>query len=254
MLNPNDPGWASFEDPEGFRAAVRDAELDDAATDRWLNQLVAWGFMESREGKNGPEFGMTPKGIKWVEDGFPLPADQRSRVAVETVLADGRDVAEFLAQHEVRNRRDEIVVIATWFKMREKETFTPADIGAVLEKLGRPFSLKWLQMELAALASDDHKGGVGRGHPITKLAHGIYTLTPKGIARSKRLLRPVEASAASTAATADAPRATSEPGAAASATEGDDGDAAPSAPESAAQQEPAPPAQEPEAHDPQQEG
>lgn len=210
MLDPSDPGWASFEEPEGFRAAVREADLDDAGWDRWLEQLVAWGFAETREGKRGPEFAITPKGIEWVEAGLPaLPPDHRSRVAVETVLADGREVAEFLAQHDVHTLRDEIVVIATWFKMREKETFTPADVGAVLEKLGRQFSLKWLQMELAALASEDSKGGVGRGHPITKRAHGIYAITPKGIARSKRLLRPAEAQTLSSA-TPDTPPATLE--------------------------------------------
>ena len=179
VLDPSDPGWKAFRDPDAMRAMLRHTDLDYLGTERWMDKLAAWGLMEKHEGEEGAEYGLTAKGIEWAEAGMPeLPQDRQNRVAPETVLGDAEGLAEFFAQHQTRFRRDEVIVVATWFKMLEKDTFTPTDIAAAFEQLGRPHTAREIYLDLRFMA----RTGVD-----INLSFGLYAITTPGIERAKRL-------------------------------------------------------------------
>jgi hypothetical protein len=183
-----------------MRALLHDADLDDAGLNRWLNQLEAWGYLQRREGKRGPEFGLTTKGLEWVEAGLPeLPQEWRTRVAVETVMEDNREAAEFFASHKPDSRRDEIAVVATWFFMREKETFTPADVVTALTAIGRDMPTTMVHIALSAMSVSGE---------VRRLAQGLYEITPVGIDRARRVFAAAKAQKPDPAASsADSPAA-----------------------------------------------
>jgi hypothetical protein len=101
-----------------------------------------------------------------------------TRVPADTVLGDGSAVTTFFAQHMTRSVRDEILVLAAWFTLAKKPTFTSVDVVAAAAQVGRKYSKNNARTSIASI--------VLRGD-FARASRGLFALTDSGLVHAKRL-------------------------------------------------------------------